>query len=265
MIGNICEPIRHLATDIGSLTVDPNNTRVHSRDNLEQIEASLVRHGQDQPIVVNERTRNVIKGNGRLVAARNLGWTHIAVLFVDESDEASVARSISDNYSSDTSYFDSAKTLEMIQVISPDDASLRAMISDLEYSLKGIAEANEAGDEAGSVAVEPSEYPTVDELEIKPYEHYDYILVLADNVHDWNLLCTELGLDYVVDRRSKIVGLGRAVRARRLIELIKRGVRGLEVQDSDPLAGTDAEHPQDDYDVPHGNGLRKRKRKAGVR
>ena len=61
---------------IDALTVDPANVRGHSGRNLEAIAASLRAFGQQRPIVV-DRDGVVIAGNGTLLAARQLGWTHI--------------------------------------------------------------------------------------------------------------------------------------------------------------------------------------------
>ena len=96
---NIIAPLRPLAVPLDSLKPDPINGRLHSEENLAAIEAALSTYGQDQPLVVQKRGRVVRKGNGRLEAARRLGWTHIAAIIVDESDVDAVLRAIADNRS----------------------------------------------------------------------------------------------------------------------------------------------------------------------
>lgn len=62
---------------IDSLESDPENARKHSRKNLDAIAGSLRAFGQRRPLVVHGQV--VIAGNGTLAAARELGWTHVAV------------------------------------------------------------------------------------------------------------------------------------------------------------------------------------------
>jgi hypothetical protein len=68
---------------------------------------------------------------------------------------------------------------------------------------------------------EPCDLP---EMELQPYEHYDYVIVLARNRQDWNWLCERLGLERVdasVIAGKKKIGLGRAIGASRLIDLLQ--------------------------------------------
>jgi hypothetical protein len=68
---------------------------------------------------------------------------------------------------------------------------------------------------------------TIPEMELAPYEHYDYVLVLCRTTFDWNLIVDRLGLQKVQGTndpryRGKI-GIGRAVPADRLLTLLKKG------------------------------------------
>ena len=63
---------------ISSLTPDPTNARKHDGKNLKAIENSLLTFGQRKPICVTPDSI-VVAGNGTLEAAKNLGWTEIAI------------------------------------------------------------------------------------------------------------------------------------------------------------------------------------------
>jgi len=63
---------------ISSLTPDPVNARKHDARNLQAIENSLLKFGQRKPICVTPDSI-VVAGNGTLEAAKNLGWTEIAI------------------------------------------------------------------------------------------------------------------------------------------------------------------------------------------
>lgn len=95
------------------------------------------------------------------------------------------------------------------------DAELRKLLAEMESTLPAdvVAEGPQ-GEEAKPPA-----------MELQPHEHYDYVLVLARNTFDWNYLIEKLGLDRVnssVVPGQKKYGLGRAIDARRLIDLLEK-------------------------------------------
>lgn len=105
-INNIAEGLRPLAYKIENLKFDPKNARVHPDRNIEAIRESLVQFGQRRPLVVNYITNIVIAGNGVLQAAKSLGWTEIAVLFVEDDERTATGYALADNRTSETSRWD---------------------------------------------------------------------------------------------------------------------------------------------------------------
>jgi ParB-like chromosome segregation protein Spo0J len=65
---------------IGDLKPFPRNPR---RSDLAAIKESLLKNGQYRPIVVNRPTTEVLAGNHTLQAAKELGWSEIAVTYVE--------------------------------------------------------------------------------------------------------------------------------------------------------------------------------------
>lgn len=61
---------------IESITLDPENKRRHDEKNLRAIARSLERFGQQTPIVIDADGR-CLKGNGTVLAAKDLGWKEI--------------------------------------------------------------------------------------------------------------------------------------------------------------------------------------------
>jgi hypothetical protein len=53
------------------------------------------------------------------------------------------------------------------------------------------------------------------EMELTPHEHYDYVIVLARNTQEWNVLCELLELGMVRRGRGNFqrIGIGRAIEA----------------------------------------------------
>jgi len=93
----IAEDLWPLAVPVEGLEVDPRNARTHDAANVKAIAASLHRFGQRRPIVVNRKNNQVEAGNGTLLAARELGWSDIAVVWVEDDESAQVGYSIADN------------------------------------------------------------------------------------------------------------------------------------------------------------------------
>src|SRR3972149_2350272 len=93
----IAPALKSLAVPIASLNLDPANVRLHNKRNIESIKSSLVKFGQQKPIVVQKQGMIVRAGNGTLAAARELGWAEIAANVVEMDDLTATAFSIADN------------------------------------------------------------------------------------------------------------------------------------------------------------------------
>jgi ParB-like chromosome segregation protein Spo0J len=102
----VLKPLEGFLVDVSSLTPDTANARVHDTRNIEAIENSLKTFGQHQPIIVQEEGMIVRIGNGRLEAARNLGWKKIAALVVAESNVEAISRAIADNKTAELATWD---------------------------------------------------------------------------------------------------------------------------------------------------------------
>lgn len=65
------------------------------------------------------------------------------------------------------------------------------------------------------------------EMELQPYEHYDYVVLLCRNTYDWMSLQDLLGLEHqqftVPTSRgtSKTLGMGRCIDAKRVINMLR--------------------------------------------
>jgi ParB-like chromosome segregation protein Spo0J len=90
---------------ITDLRIDPANARRHSDRNIDAIMSSLMRFGQQKPIVID--ANNVVRaGNGTLAAAKGLGWTHIDVVRSDLIGVEATAFAIADNRTAELAEWD---------------------------------------------------------------------------------------------------------------------------------------------------------------
>lgn len=87
---------------ITSLKGDDQNAREHPERNLEAIETSLKKFGQQKPIIVL-KNGTVICGNGVFETAKKLGWTHIDVIYSKLNATDAKAFALADNRSSELS------------------------------------------------------------------------------------------------------------------------------------------------------------------
>jgi hypothetical protein len=83
---------------IDSILENPANTRIHSDTQLQSLAASLKRFGQRIPLVVNEKDRIILVGNGRFRAMRDiLKWKAVDVVWSKLNSTEATAFSIADN------------------------------------------------------------------------------------------------------------------------------------------------------------------------
>jgi ParB-like chromosome segregation protein Spo0J len=76
-------------------------------------------NGQYRPIVVNRGTHTgrpseVLAGNHTLIAARDLGWEHIAVVWVDKDDDGAARVVAADNRTADLGSYDERLLAELL-------------------------------------------------------------------------------------------------------------------------------------------------------
>lgn len=105
VIGKHADALSKQLVPITDLYLDPANARKHPEKNMEAIKNSLKRFGQDQLIIAAMDGR-VIVGNGRLEAAKALGWTHVACIKVPLDKADAVARAIADNRTGELAEWD---------------------------------------------------------------------------------------------------------------------------------------------------------------
>jgi hypothetical protein len=98
--------IRALARPIDSFILDPQNARKHGARNYSVVKASFLKFGQRIPIVVEAGTNIIRAGNLRWIVAKDLGWTEIAAVMVDEVGNDGVTFGITDNKSSELAEWD---------------------------------------------------------------------------------------------------------------------------------------------------------------
>jgi DNA modification methylase len=182
-LSHIAGPLRPLAVPCAELALDPTNARRHPEPNLEAIKGSLRVYGQRKPIVVNRRTGTIEAGNGTLQAALALGWSHLAVVYVDDDPMTAAGFSIADNRTAELAEWDREALDKLLVEIKTNDPVLDQMLADLGNSMGQIR----------SGRTDPDEVPDPpDEPITRPGDLW--------MVGDHRLLCADAGKPDDVDR-----------------------------------------------------------------
>jgi ParB family transcriptional regulator, chromosome partitioning protein len=135
----IAEALRSNAVPIESLVSDPRNARKHDTRNLEAVVASMRQFGQTQVIVVRDEDNVVCAGNARLLAAKELGWTHVAVVRQPWSAIQAQAYGIADNRTAELAEWDHRQLAELLDELSHVDVTIPGFDDDEIADLIALA------------------------------------------------------------------------------------------------------------------------------
>lgn len=195
---------------LSDLKPDPRNARKHSTRNLQVIEKSLERYGAGRSVLLDEN-HQIIAGHGVIQAAASAGIQKVRTIEADGKEIIAVVRrgltkkqkmelAIADNRASDLSEFDA----DVLAGVAKD------------CDLSAFFRSSELAEITAGASTESNPCP---EMEIQPFEHYDYIVLFFKNSMDFLQVCERLGIKKVQcvvgeakNKKTKI-GLGRCLDA----------------------------------------------------
>jgi DNA modification methylase len=120
----IAEGLRPLAEPLEKLVPNEKNAREHGEAKVAAIAASLREFGQRKPIVVNRRGGVIEAGNAVFLAAQSLGWTHLAVVWVEDDSGAAAGFALADNRTAELATWNAAILAELILDLERDCPAL---------------------------------------------------------------------------------------------------------------------------------------------
>ncbi len=100
---------------VSDLKFDPNQTRIHTKRNLDAIRCSLKEHGQVETLLVRAGHNYVISGNGRLEIMRELGWKTVYCNVIELNDKQAKRLSIRMNRSGELAQWDEIELAKQIK------------------------------------------------------------------------------------------------------------------------------------------------------
>lgn len=196
----IVADLQPLATPLERLRTLKGNAR---RGDVDAVAKSLRRFGQRKPIVANVETGEVIAGNHTFMAAQQLGWDTIAVVWVEDDPVTAKAFALADNRTAELGGYDNELLAAMIEEVLEADAGL---LDDASYT-----EADLAALLAETVAPEPEESPAHPDSKPAPVKLLDRFMGMPFTVFNsregwWQerkRAWTDLGIESELGRDDK--------------------------------------------------------------
>lgn len=143
MSKHIAEGLQSLIVPLDSLTPDPANVRKHSERNLQAIRSSMQRFGQRVPLVVQKQGMLIRAGNARYYVAKELGWSEMAALVIEEDDLNATAYAIADNRTAELADWDNQALIDIVDSLDVDKDVIGFSDEEIQELVDNITQANE--------------------------------------------------------------------------------------------------------------------------
>lgn len=123
-MNNIHPSLQSMAFPLEELQHLQDNPR---KGNVEAIVASYREFGQVKPIVAKKNedgSATIIAGNHQVMAAKQLGWDKIAVVFLDADDKRAIAYALADNRTMELGHTDDDMLQKLLMEVSTEYSDL---------------------------------------------------------------------------------------------------------------------------------------------
>jgi len=138
------------------LKLDSKNPRFHARKQITQIARSIEAFGFNVPVLVDPDAK-VIAGHGRILAARQLGWTEVPTICLEHLTNAQTrAFMIADNRLTENSCWDDRLLAEQLKELSVLDLDFELDVmgfemGEIDFRIQGLEPAPEGADPADAL------------------------------------------------------------------------------------------------------------------
>lgn len=132
--------LESMAFPIDKLNHLDNNPR---KGNVDAIAASYREFGQVKPIVAKKNddgTATIVAGNHQVMAAKQLGWDKIAVVFIEGDDKHAVAYALADNRTMELGYTDDDMLQKLLTEVSEEYSDLWTGLGWDEFEMAAMDE-----------------------------------------------------------------------------------------------------------------------------
>ena len=192
---------------IDDLILYENNPR-NNNTSVQLVANSIKEFGFKVPIVIDSKN-TVVAGHTRLLAAKSLKMKTLPCIIADDLTEEQIrAFRLADNKVGEGSQWNlPSLQLELLEL--KDHFDMRIFGFELDV----------LEDDNGK----PQKESVFKQMELKTFEHWDYIVFVFDNQMDWLNIMDYFKLEKVNAGygATKKVGVGRVVNGKRLLEIIR--------------------------------------------
>ena len=219
-VGESEAPFELVYADPKTITANPENWRTHDEVQQEEFSKLYEDVGWAGVLVYNQNTNMLCDGELRLKFAieNNLAFVPVIRGWWTEEQQSKILLMF--NPVGEMAGFDKRKLGDLIDRAAAERTELIASL----LSRVGIGSPATLDQGSGSRPATKPNAEVVPEMELRPFESYDYIIVLCTTTSQWARLNDLLKLERVRKPKSKTVGLNRVVHAEKLLDLIE-GVR----------------------------------------
>lgn len=172
-----------LLRPLDSVRLDPANVNEHDDGQVDELVASILEFGMDQPVLVRPDGQ-LIAGEGRYLALRKIGATQIPAVETDLSNVDATRRAIGDNVIARKSHLNESKLAPLLNALRNEDERLLkgtgydpVALDDLLHKMTP-PDLDDLADEVG----EPDDshfWPTI-HLQVPPDVHARYRSLVED-------------------------------------------------------------------------------------
>lgn len=190
-----------------------NNPRLNDTA-MVAVRNSIKEFGFRVPMVI-DKNGVIVAGHTRYKAAKSLGMKKVPCVIADDLTEDQIkAFRIADNSAGSVAEW--------------DDDLLSLELSDLnDFNMEDFGLDMSEDDSSGEKAEESDDYKPMKKMELRAFEHYDYLVFVFDNQFDFMKMAQEFGIERVDSGYGmRKMGIGRVIKGAKLVEK-------LEHQDSD--------------------------------
>lgn len=199
---------------LDDVDVNEINPKIITPKNFVALKESIETFGMAEPLVFNKKTGRIVGGNQRLKVLKAMGEETAQAMAADltEDEEKALMMILSNQFAQGT--WDIKRAIVMLDDIKdkmPDIFSNMAfapLLRELSDDAKGEKE---------------KDMSTIPEMEIMPYEHWDYIVLVFKNSIDWLSALEYFGIKkarFTAAMGKSKIGLGRVIDGAKFLEKI---------------------------------------------
>lgn len=211
---------------VDTLKTYPNNAKIHTSEQIEQIKKSIQEFGMNDPIAI-WKENEIIEGHGRLIACRELGIEDVPVIRLDSlTDEQRKAYALVHNKLTMNTGFNVELLEEELSIIANVD--MDSFGFDLEMLQ---TDRMELPSDDGDVESVEGDIPFTEYFG----EETNYVILTFKNEMDWLNVQSVLGLhpvrslstrnDGTINEKQQHIGIGRVVDGVEAMKRIKEQVK----------------------------------------